>query len=81
MNTSIRGDLASKQETLAISALAYRLWHEQGRPPRRYMDFWIKATKLVMEAQKSADEKRHMEKAAEPANPTPPEAPLVWTGE
>jgi len=81
MKPTIRTDLESKQETLAISTLAYRLWHEQGRPPRRYMDFWIKATKQVMAAQKAVEDRRRAQKGSEPARVTPPEAPMVWTGE
>lgn len=46
-----------------ISNIAYRLWLQAGRPSGRYMEFWIHATKLVMEAQ---------EKDVQPRPPDPP---------
>jgi len=49
MKKSISTDEPSNETAPDISSVAYALWQEAGRPPGRYMDFWMKATKIVME--------------------------------
>jgi hypothetical protein len=43
-------------KTSEISIVAYRLWREAGRPHGPYIDFWKKATQLVMDARKAAED-------------------------
>jgi len=43
-------------EPCEISSIAYHLWEEAGSPSGRYLDFWMKATRLVAEAHRVAEE-------------------------